>query len=380
MTALAARTDVSIVGRWWWNVDRWLLAALVLLMVSGALFSMAASPAVAERLGLATFHFVERHLVFLPISILLLIGVSMMSPTAARRVAIILFVGFLGLTALTLLVGPEIKGSQRWLFLGNLALQPSEFLKPTLIVACAWMFSEQLRQPGFPGNKIAATIGAIAITLLLLQPDFGQAFLIFLVWSAQFFMAGLPVAIIAVLAVAGFATIIAAYATLPHVASRIDRFLDPASGDTYQTEKAIDAFMAGGFVGRGPGEGIIKRALPDAHTDFVFSVIGEEFGLLTCLGLVLLIAFIVVRGFMHLLRETDAFTYLAVGGLLVLFGLQSLINIAVNLNLLPAKGMTLPFISYGGSSLMAMSLAMGLVLALTKQNGAFQQWHGRGGR
>ena len=377
MSVLATRADVSVVGRWWWTVDRWLLAALTLLMLAGALFAMAASPSVAERLDLPSFHFVRRQMMFVPLAGMIMIGFSMMSVQTVRRVAVVGFVICLGMTALTLLVGPSINGAQRWLPLGGFALQPSEFLKPTLIVACAWMFSEQFKQPDFPGNRIAAALGLLAIGLLIMQPDFGQSFLIFVVWSALFFMAGLPVSVIALLVVAGIVTVIAAYNFLPHVASRIDRFLDPASGDTYQIETAMNAFQAGGFFGTGPGEGMVKRVLPDAHTDFIFAVIGEEFGLLACLGLVLLFGFIVVRGFLLLLREEDPFVFLSVGGLLGLFGLQALINIGVNLNLLPAKGMTLPFISYGGSSLLAMAMAMGMVLALTRRRGYDPAWEAR---
>jgi len=367
MTTLAARTDMSIVGRWWRTVDRWLLAALAVLMLSGALFAMAASPAVAERIGLSSMYFVRRQMMFLPLAGFVLVAFSMMDARTVRRAAVILFGVFFLLTGATLVFGAELNGAKRWLSVFGFALQPSEFLKPTLIVTCAWMFSEQFKNGSFPGNRIAAVLGLACIGLLIMQPDFGQTFLIFLVWSVLFFMAGLPVSVIALLVVAGIVTVIAAYTYLPHVASRIDRFLDPSSGDTYQTETAMNAFQAGGFFGRGPGEGMVKRALPDAHTDFIFAVIGEEFGLFACLGLVLLFGFIVIRGYLLLLREEDPFVYLSVGGLLGLFGIQALINIGVNLNVLPAKGMTLPFISYGGSSLLAMAMAMGMVLALTRR-------------
>jgi len=367
MTTLAARTDMSIVGRWWRTVDRWLLAALAVLMLSGALFAMAASPAVAERIGLSSMYFVRRQMMFLPVAGFVLVAFSMMDARTVRRAAVILFGVFFLLTGATLVFGAELNGAKRWLSVFGFALQPSEFLKPTLIVTCAWMFSEQFKNGSFPGNRIAAVLGLACIGLLIMQPDFGQTFLIFLVWSVLFFMAGLPVSVIALLVVAGIVTVIAAYTYLPHVASRIDRFLDPSSGDTYQTETAMNAFQAGGFFGRGPGEGMVKRALPDAHTDFIFAVIGEEFGLFACLGLVLLFGFIVIRGYLLLLREEDPFVYLSVGGLLGLFGIQALINIGVNLNVLPAKGMTLPFISYGGSSLLAMAMAMGMVLALTRR-------------
>ncbi|MDA0338689.1 MAG: FtsW/RodA/SpoVE family cell cycle protein, partial [Proteobacteria bacterium] len=254
-----ARTDTSVLGKWWWTVDRWLLVSLLLLMAAGVVFAMAASPPVAERIGLPSFHFVRRHLLFLPIALVLLFGFSLMPPLRVRRTAVVMFAIFFALTAATLVLAPEIKGSQRWLFLGGMALQPSEFLKPVFIVASAWMFAEQKRHPDFPGNSIAIGMCLAVIGVLVLQPDFGQSFLIFMVWGAQFFMAGLPLAWIALLAIAGVTTLIVAYSTLDHVASRVDRFLDPASGDTFQIEKAHEAFMAGGFLGRGPGEGLVKR-------------------------------------------------------------------------------------------------------------------------
>ena len=362
-----ARTDTSVLSRWWWTVDRWLLASLLLLMAAGVLFAMAASPPVAERIGLPSFHFVRRHMMFLPVALVLLLGFSLLSALTIRRVAAVLFIVFLVLTASTLVFAPEIKGSQRWLYLGGIAVQPSEFLKPMFIVAAAWMFAEQKRQPDFPGNAIAIGMCVVTIGVLLLQPDFGQAFLLFMVWGAQFFMAGLPLTLIALLAATGIATMVGAYMLLPHVASRVNRFLDPASGDTYQIETAMSAFMNGGFFGTGPGEGVIKRSLPDAHTDFVFAVIGEEFGLIACLAIVALFAFIVLRGFLHMLRENDPFVFLAGAGLLVLFGLQAVINIGVNLDLMPSKGMTLPFVSYGGSSLLSLAMGMGMLLALTRR-------------
>lgn len=361
------RTDTSTVSRWWWTVDRWILASAMLLMAAGAIFALAASPPVAERIGLPSFHFVKRHMLFLPAAAVLLVGFSMMTPLMVRRTASVMFVGAVLLTGLTLLVGPEINGSQRWLHFFGLGIQPVEFLKPAFVVVCAWAFSEQQRNPAFPGHRIATCLCVGVLALLALQPDFGQAMLIFMVWSAQFFVAGLPIVWIALLAVLTLMGATLAYLVLPHVASRIDRFLDPASGDTYQIDTALSAFRNGGFLGQGPGEGTVKRLLPDAHTDFVFAVIGEEFGLIACLALLALFAFVIFRGLMHLLHENDSFVFLATAGLIVQFGLQVLINIGVNLNLMPAKGMTLPFISYGGSSLLAASIGMGMILAFSRR-------------
>jgi cell division protein FtsW len=362
------RTDNSILGRWWWTVDRWMLSAIILLMAAGVLFAMAASPPKALGLGLPAFHFVLRQLYFIPLALALLVGFSLMTPVTARRVSIVLFGFFYLCTLSTLALAPEIKGSQRWLFVAGMAIQPSEFLKPMFIITCAWMFAQTKRKEGFPGTAIAILLCCIVMGTLLLQPDFGQAILTFTVWGSQFFLAGLPLLMIGVLAVCGVAAVIGAYLLLPHVASRIDRFLDPASGDTYQVNTAMDAFTAGGFLGRGPGEGVVKRILPDAHTDFIFAVIGEEFGLIACLILVMVFAFVVLRGLIKVMREEDPFLFLASAGLTVLFGMQAIINICVNIQLMPAKGMTLPFVSYGGSSLLSMSMTMGMLLCFTRRN------------
>jgi cell division protein FtsW len=363
-----ARSDNSIVSRWWWTVDRWMLASIILLMAAGVLFAMAASPPKALALDLPAFHFVLRQLFFLPIALAILIGFSLMTPVATRRAAIVLFGVFYVFTLSTLVLAPEIKGSHRWLFIGGMAVQPSEFLKPMFIVTCAWMFAQTKRKEGFPGTAIAVALCIVVMGTLLLQPDFGQAILMFTVWGAQFFLAGLPMVMIFVLALAGVAAVIGAYVMLPHVASRIDRFLDPASGDSYQVDTALQAFTTGGFFGRGPGEGTVKRILPDAHTDFIFAVIGEEFGLIACLVILMVFAFVVLRGFVRVMREEDPFLFLASAGLIVLFGMQAIINISVNIHLMPAKGMTLPFISYGGSSLLSLSAAMGMLLCFTRRN------------
>ncbi len=362
------RTDNSTLGRWWWTVDRWLLSAIIMLMAAGVLFAMAASPPKALGLGLPAFHFVLRQLYFVPLALALLIGFSLLTPVTTRRFAIVLFGVFYLCTLSTLVLAPEIKGSQRWLFVGGMGVQPSEFLKPMFIVTSAWMFAQTKRKEGFPGTAIAILLCCMVMGTLLLQPDFGQAILMFTVWGAQFFLAGLPLFMIGVLAICGVAAVIGAYLLLPHVASRIDRFLDPASGDTYQVSTAMEAFTAGGFLGRGPGEGVVKRILPDAHTDFIFAVIGEEFGLIACLIIVMVFAFVVMRGFLKVMREEDPFLFLASAGLTILFGMQAIINICVNIQLMPAKGMTLPFVSYGGSSLLSMAMTMGMLLCFTRRN------------
>jgi len=362
-----ARTDTSLVGRWWWTVDRWSLAALALLLAAGALLVMAASPAVADRIGLDSFHFVRRQAVYLAPAIAVMIGVSLMTPLNIRRIAVIGFFVVVLLMAATLLFGHEVKGARRWLSIAGFVVQPSEFIKPFFAVVAAWMFAEHQRNQNFPGHLVAVVLLALVTGLLVLQPDFGMTVVIGAVWFAQFFMAGMPMTWIGAMALVGLLGVAAAYALLPHVASRIDRFLDPASGDSFQVDTALAAFRTGGLTGRGPGEGTVKSILPDAHTDFIFAVAGEEFGLFACLLLVALFAFVVLRGFARMLSERNAFVMLAASGLLIQFGMQAIVNMGVNLRLMPAKGMTLPFISYGGSSLLALALGMGMVLALTRR-------------
>ncbi len=361
------RTDTSLVGRWWWTVDRWTLLAVALLIAIGTLLTLAASPAVAEKLGLDPQHFVLRQVVFLPLAIAVMFIVSLMSPRGVRRISAIGLAISLIFVGLTLLMGEEIKGATRWLQLAGLSIQPSEFVKPCFAVTAAWMLAEQRRREGVPGGLICCALFAVVVWLLVSQPDFGMTAVVSAVWFGQCFIAGLPMLWVGILAVLGLVGAVVAYATSAHVASRIDLFLNPASGDSYQIDRAMDAFGQGGLLGRGPGEGMVKRVLPDAHTDFIFSVAGEEFGLIACLIILGLFGFVTMRGFARLLHEEDLFVLLAAAGLLTQFGLQALINIGVNVNLLPTKGMTLPFISYGGSSMLALALAMGMVLALTRR-------------
>ena len=362
-----SRTDTSIVGRWWWTVDRWTLIALGVLIAIGGVLTLAASPAVAARIHLDQFHFVRRQIVYLLPALALMFGVSLLSPISVRRLATVGFVSFFALMILTLVAGSEIKGAHRWLYLGGLSLQPSEFVKPCFAVLAAWMFAEQRRTQHVPGNAIAILLFLAVVGVLLMQPDVGMALVVSAVWFAQFFIAGLPMLLVGGMFVLGMVGLAGAYALLPHVASRIDRFLDPTGGgDNYQIERAMQAFHTGGLFGRGPGEGSVKSVLPDAHTDFIFAVAGEEYGLFLCLAIVGLFAFIVLRCFSRMLTENNFFIMLAGTGLITQFGLQAVVNIGVNLRLMPTKGMTLPFISYGGSSLLALALGMGMLLALTR--------------
>jgi cell division protein FtsW len=342
------------------------LLAIALLITIGTILGLAASPAVANRLGLDSHHFVQRQIIYLFPAIVIMLGVSLLAPVSVRRLAAVMFLVLVPMMVLTLIVGAEIKGSRRWLRIASLTLQPSEFLKPAFIVVSAWMLAEGRRNLNFPGIRISAVLYGTVIGLLLLQPDFGQTALISVVWLAQLFIAGMPWFWVWAGGLSVMMGGFVAYSMVGHVASRINRFFDPASGDTYQVDTALNAFRTGGLFGRGPGEGVVKQVLPDAHTDFIFAVAGEEFGLVVCLFIAALFAFVVLRGISRLMRESDLFIVLAASGLLVMFGLQAMINIGVNLNLLPSKGMTLPFISYGGSSLLALAIAMGMVLAMTR--------------
>ena len=363
---MSSRTDRGAVANWWWTIDRWFLAAFLVLMVLGIVLSFAASPAVAERIGLEEFHFVSRQIVYMLPAVGAMLAVSFLDDRQIRRLALAMLLVSLALMVAALFVGVEVKGSRRWISLLGVSVQPSEFMKPAFVVICAWLFAEHARQPDIPGNLFATILLVLVVVLLVAQPDLGQTMLVLGTWAAMFFMAGMPWLWIGLLGAVGAVGAVGAYSFFPHVAGRIDRFWT-GEGDNFQTEMGREAIVRGGWFGQGPGEGTIKRVLPDSHTDFIFSVAGEEFGIVLCLLLVALFAFIVLRGLTIALKEHDDFTRFSVAGLVILFGFQSIINIGVNLQLLPAKGITLPFISYGGSSLVAMAISMGMVLALTRR-------------
>ncbi|CAN7330266.1 putative lipid II flippase FtsW [Pararhizobium sp. LjRoot235] len=362
---MVSRAERGPVADWFWTIDRFFLATFILLMGIGFMLSFAASPAVAERLNLDSFHFVKRHAAFLLPSLAVMVGISFLSPRQVRRTAMILLLASLGMMVLALFFGAEVKGSRRWISLAGLSVQPSEFMKPAFVVVCAWLFSEHARQPEIPGNLFAILLYGIVVALLVAQPDLGQTILTTAVWGGMFFMAGMPWLWIIVLGGSAVGGLVVAYTILPHVAGRIDRFLT-GEGDTFQVDTAREAIIRGDWLGQGPGEGIVKRIIPDSHTDFIFSVAAEEFGIIFCIVIVLIFAFLVMRGLSHAFRERNDFTRFAVAGLVLQIGIQSMINIGVNLELLPAKGMTLPLISYGGSSMVAICVTAGFILALTR--------------
>ncbi len=368
-----ARTDTSLLSRWWWTIDRWNLMALIAIAAAGAVLIMAASPPVAERIGLDPFHFVRRQFVFLPAAITVMLATSLLAPRGIRRLALVCFVAAVGLMALTLVVGEEIKGATRWIRIGGFSLQASELVKPAFAVLAAGILADRRLAGRGPGYLWAIGLFLLVAGLLVAQPDVGMIIVVGAVWGVQFFLAGLPLILVAGIVLIFLTGGVGAYFAFDHVQARVDRFLDPAGGDSYQVMRGLEAFQSGGLLGRGPGEGRVKEVLPDAHADFIFAVAGEEFGLLVCLVVVALFAFVVIRGFSRVIKEDNLFVLLAVAGILVQFGLQAIINMSTTLNLIPPKGMTLPFISYGGSSMLALGFAMGVVLALTRER------PGRGG-
>jgi cell division protein FtsW len=361
-----SRADRSLLAEWWFTVDKTLLTVNLSLVAVGLVLSLAASPAVAVKKGLSPLHFVERHLIFAATGLVLLFAVSLLTPRGVRRLALVVFATAVAMMAMVLVTGQEINGARRWLRLGALSLQPSEFAKPAFAVLSAWAFSESQRRTDMPALAISGGLVVLFGVLLALQPDVGQLVLIGTVWIVLFLLSGRPLIWSALLAGLGAAGLASAYLGLDHVRHRVDQFIAPTPRDYSQTARAMQSFVEGGFLGRGPGEGTIKTVLPDAHTDFIFAVIAEEYGVLACLMLVALFAFIVLRVLLRALAENDVFVRHAATALALLFGLQAIINMAVNIGLTPAKGMTLPFISAGGSSLLAISISMGMVLALTR--------------
>jgi cell division protein FtsW len=364
---LPIRAGEAILPRWWRTVDKWSMAAVVALFAIGLLLGLAASVPLATRNGLDPFHYVERQIFFGILGLLAMVGVSMLSPLEVRRIGVLGFVA--GLVALMLLpfLGTDFgKGAVRWFSFGFASVQPSEFLKPGFVVITAWLMAASQQINGPPGRQISFVLAVAVIGLLAIQPDFGQAALVLFAWAAIYFVAGAPmlliIAVIGGAAGAGFL----AYNASPHFARRIDGFLSPDVDPRTQLGYATNAIQQGGFFGTGVGEGEVKWQLPDAHTDFIIAVAAEEFGLVLVLVIIALYVTIIVRALGRLLRERDSFVRLAGAGLACVFGMQAMINMGVAVRLLPAKGMTLPFVSYGGSSLIAAGITLGALFALTR--------------
>ena len=362
------RTDNSRWGQWWWTVDRWLLGCTALLILAGVVLSFTSSPAEAARLHIADpFHFAIRQSLFGAGAAAVVAAVSMLSARGVRRAAVIIYaVTVLMMMALPL-IGHSAKGAARWIELGGVTIQPSEFMKPALIVLCGWMFAEGQKGEGVPGVSIAFALYALAVALLLVEPDVGQSILITIAFGAAFFMAGVPIRWILGMGGVAAAGLVGVYFAFQHVATRVHGFLQKDGSDAQQAGKALEAIAAGGLFGRGPGEGVMKRHVPDGFTDFIYALAAEEYGLVFSLCLISVLALLVVRGLFKAMKLSDTYEQVAAAGLFVLVGQQAFINIAVNLKMIPTKGMTLPFISYGGSSMLAMGLTLGMAMALTRR-------------
>ncbi len=365
--AAPVRDGEPILPKWWRTVDKWTLSCILMLFGIGILLGLAASPPLAERNGLAPFHYVTRQAFFGGLAIVTMLLTSMMNPQVVRRLALLGFLGAFVALALLPIFGTDFgKGAVRWYSLGFASLQPSEFLKPTFVIAAAWLMAASQEISGPPG-RIYSFVLAIAIVLMLaMQPDFGQAALVLFGWGVMWFVGGAPMLLLIGLAMLVIAGGVLAYNSSEHFARRIDGFLNPEVDPTTQLGYATNAIREGGFFGVGVGEGQVKWSLPDAHTDFIIAVAAEEYGLIMVLAIILLYAMIVVRSLIRLMRERDPFIRLAGTGLACMFGVQAMINMGVAVRLLPAKGMTLPFVSYGGSSLIAGGIAVGMLLAFTR--------------
>jgi cell division protein FtsW len=365
--AVPARDGDPVLPRWWRTIDKWSMSCVLLLMGVGLLLGLAASPPLAERNGFGPFHYVERQAVFGVAALGAMLVTSMLSPMLVRRLAVLGFLAALVALALLPVFGTDFgKGAVRWYSLGVGSLQPSEFLKPGFVVAAAWLMAASEEINGPPGKSWSLMLALMIVALLAMQPDYGQAALVLFGWGVMYFVAGAPILLLVVMAGGVVAAGSVAYANSEHFARRIDGFLTPEVDPNTQLGFATNAIREGGFFGVGVGEGEVKWSLPDAHTDFIIAVAAEEYGLVLVLCIITLYALIVIRSLLRLMRERDTFIRLAGTGLVAMFGVQAMINMGVAVRLLPAKGMTLPFVSYGGSSLIAGGIAVGMLFAFTR--------------
>jgi cell division protein FtsW len=360
----------NIFLKWWRGIDQQIVIALSILIGFSFMLVTTTSSAVAEKIGLMDNHFSSRQIIFLSVGSVLIIFLSSLDKKWIKRIGIIGFLISLASLILVKFYGHEVKGAIRWVRIAGFSYQPSEFMKPFFAVVIGWILSLRYQEE-FPSFRVCILLYFLVAGLLIIQPDFGMLILTTLVFTVQLFIGGLPFIWIFICGIAGLLGIVAAYFFLPHVTNRIDSFLDPANSENYQITKSISAFEHGGLYGKGPGEGSIKQHIPDSHTDFIFAVAGEEFGAIICVIIISIFAFIVLKTLIKLQNEKDRFTQIAAIGIITQFGLQTVINMGVTLNLLPTKGMTLPFISYGGSSTIAISIAVGMLLGLTKKQSAF---------
>lgn len=350
------------------SVDKILSLVVITILAFGIWISITATPAIAIKLGFSPFYFVKHHIVFIPISLCLIFGIPLLNSTYIRVGTVLGYCIFLVLIVSTLFFGTEIKGARRWLNIFGFSLQPSEFFKPILSVITGWFISKQYENKKFPGVLFSFISVIVVEGLLLMQPDVGMAFIIFTTWFAQLFIAGISIVVVIAVIFTSIFGLVSLYFIYPHFADRVNRFLFPTGEnvDLYQITKSIEAFQHGGIFGKGPGEGTIKMLIPDAHSDFVFSVIGEEFGLFACLVIIGLFVILLTRSFLKITKAKNTFCTITIFGIIFQISIQVLVNISSALNIIPTKGMTLPLISYGGSSLLASSVSIGILLALTK--------------
>ena len=362
---IITRSDRSNIALWWWTIDRYLLTGFFILILIGIFLVMASSQHLTQSLNLSSHHFTLRHILFGTLSIPIIISFSILNQRQIKIISILGMVISILLIFSTVIDGDKIKGAQRWLYIGNISFQPSEVCKPFFIIFNAWVLSLWAEKKDFPGWIWSITSISIISALLLLQPDLGMTILFIFTWGFQLFITGIPLIIIIFLIISFPIFMIISYHNFDHVKIRIDSFIE---GTTYQVSKSLQSFEAGGLLGKGPGEGLYKKSLPDAHSDFVFAVAAEEYGALICSFVIIIYASIILRTLFYTIRNDNLFLILAVGGLTFQFGFQSLIHMASNTDLIPTKGMTLPFLSYGGSSILASAITAGMLLGLTKTN------------
>ena len=362
---IISRSDRSNLALWWWTIDRYLLTSFFLLIIFGIFLVMASSQHLAESLNISSHYFTARHIFFGILCVPVIIFFSILNERQTKIICIFGMFTVILMLIFILIEGEKIKGAQRWLYLGNFSFQPSEVCKPFFVIFNAWLLSLWSEKTNFPGWMWSIASISIISTLLLLQPDLGMTIVMILTWGFQLFITGIPIIIIFCLILAFPIFMILSYNYFDHVKIRIDNFIE---GKTYQVTKSLQSFESGGFWGKGPGEGFYKKFLPDAHSDFVFAVAAEEYGAVICCIIIITYGLIIARSFFYSLNNNNLFCILAISGLGFQFGLQTLIHMASNTDLIPTKGMTLPFLSYGGSSLLASAITAGILLSLTRKN------------
>lgn len=362
-----SRTNNGMLNKWWWSIDKRLLMMVLLLVTVGVLVSFSATPFIAERIGLPRYYFLKRHFLYLWPSFLCFLFIPLLNSEQIRKLVFGVFVLSVVMIVYALLFCEPIKGARRWMRILGISLQPSEFLKPSFLVLNAWLLDLRYRDYTFNPYRASVTLYALSACLLIAQPDIGM--FVVLTWSyiAQYFVYGIGFALLISLFLFSILACYAIYHTMPHFAARLDKFLHPEIGDHYQINMAMDAFARGGLFGVGPGEGVIKKFIPDAHADFVFAVIGEEFGLFVCIAIIVLYFVIFFYVMKKMRNEYALFNILSIVGLLSLFMLQTVINISSSIGLIPSKGMALPFLSFGGSSMCATGFIVGLFFFFTKR-------------